>query len=133
MVYLMHSVFALRNFIFLIYKKRKRYARCWWHVTLHTLSVEKNTSHFVFHYCVCITCVWLGWEGLIVFFLGFFFRFLLLLFIYLFVFNLIENFPLKNIELRYFFVDKKKTFTWQMVDLLQFYAEIVIFIRNQVC
>ena len=64
------------------------------------------------------------------------FRFLLLLlFIYLFVFNLIENFPFKNIERRYFVIDmKKKTFTVQMVDLLQFHVVlIVIIIQNQVC
>ena len=58
----------------------------------------------------------LGWGGLSVIslfggFLEVFFlsRFLLLLlFIYLFVFNLIEIFPLKNIARRYFVVDKKK-------------------------
>jgi uncharacterized membrane protein len=64
------------------------------------------------------------------------FRFLLLLlFIYLFVFNLIENIPFKNIERRYFVIDmKKKTFTVQMVDLLQFHVVlIVIIIQNQVC
>jgi hypothetical protein len=76
-----------------------------------------------------------GWGelGVISFvcFVLFLFRFLLLLlFIYLFVFNLIEKFPLKNIARRYFVVDKKKTFTGQMVDLLQFYVEIVIFIHS---
>ena len=58
----------------------------------------------------------LGWGGLSVIslfggFLEVFFlsRFLLLLlFIYLFVFNLIENFPLKNRAQRYFVIDKKK-------------------------
>jgi hypothetical protein len=75
----------------------------------------------------------LGWAGcdfvcLFVCLVWVFFRLLLLLlFIYLFVFNLIENFPLKNIARRYFVVVKKKTFTGQMVDLLQFYVEIVIF------
>jgi hypothetical protein len=28
---------------------------------------------------------------------------------------------------------QEKTFTGQMVDLLQFYVEIVLFFRNQVC
>jgi hypothetical protein len=59
-----------------------------------------------------------------------------LLFIYLFVFILIENFPLKIIAKlyvarRYFVVDKKKRLLDKLVELLQFYAEIVIFIRNQ--
>jgi hypothetical protein len=64
------------------------------------------------------------------------FRFFLLLFIYLFVFILIENFPLKNIARfyvarRYFVVYKKKTL--KLGNALQFYVEIVFFIRNQVC
>jgi hypothetical protein len=66
------------------------------------------------------------------------FRFFLLLFIYLFVFILIENFPLKNIARFYvarcyFVVDKKKRLLDKLGNVLQFYVEIVIFIRNQVC
>jgi hypothetical protein len=34
---------------------------------------------------------------------------------------------------RYFVVDKIKRLLDKLVELLQFYVEIVIFIRNQVC
>ena len=66
------------------------------------------------------------------------FRFFLLLFIYLFAFILIENLPLKNIARCYvarrcFVVDKKKRSLDKLGNVLQFYVEIVIFIRNQVC
>ena len=66
------------------------------------------------------------------------FRFFLLLFIYLFDFILIENFPLKNIARCYvarrcFVVGKKKRLLDKLGNVLQFYVEIVIFIRNQVC
>jgi len=45
----------------------RRYARCWWHLTLHIINVEKNVSRLLFHFfpfliCVCITWVWLGWR-----------------------------------------------------------------------
>ena len=44
-----------------------RYARCWWHLTLHIINVEKNVSRLLFHFiffliCVCIPSVWLGWR-----------------------------------------------------------------------
>jgi hypothetical protein len=56
----------------------------------------------------------------------------LLLFFYIFVFILIENYPLKNIarlyEARlYFVVDEEKRLLEKLVELLQFYVEIVIF------
>ena len=61
-----------------------------------------------------------------------FFCFAFLLFFYIFIFILIENFPLKNIarlyEARlYFVVDKEKRLLEKLVELLQFYVEIVIF------
>ena len=44
----------------------RRYARCWWHLTLHIINVEKNVSRllfiFFFLFCVCIPWVWLGWR-----------------------------------------------------------------------
>jgi hypothetical protein len=54
----------------------------------------------------------------------------LLLFFYIFVFILIENLPLKKIarlyEARlYFVVDKEKRLLEKLVELLQFYVEIV--------
>jgi hypothetical protein len=57
---------------------------------------------------------------------------LLLLFFYIFVFILIENFPLKKIARLYgarlyFVVDKEKRLLEKLVELLQFYIEIVIF------
>jgi hypothetical protein len=66
------------------------------------------------------------------------FRFFSLLFIYLFAFILIENFPLKNIARCYvarrcFVVDQKTRSLDKLGNVLQFYVEIVIFIRNQVC
>jgi hypothetical protein len=44
-----------------------RYARCWWHLTLHIINVEKNVSRLLFHFfffliCVYIPWVWLGWR-----------------------------------------------------------------------
>jgi hypothetical protein len=44
-----------------------RYERCWWHLTLHIINVEKNVSRLLFHFfffliCVCIPWVWLGWR-----------------------------------------------------------------------
>ena len=53
-------------------------------------------------------------------------------------FILIEIFPLKNIARlyvarRYFVVDKIKRLLDKLFELLQFYVEIVILIRNQVC
>jgi hypothetical protein len=68
-----------------------RYTRCWWHLTLHTINVEKNISRFLFHYLclhnLCLVRVCWVWFRLF----GFFSLLLLLLFIYLFVFNLIES------------------------------------------
>ena len=45
----------------------RRYARCWWHLTLHIINIEKNVSRLLFHFffffiCVCIPWVWLGWR-----------------------------------------------------------------------
>ena len=59
----------------------------------------------------------------------------LLLFFYIFVFILIEKFPLKNIarlyEARlYFVVDKEKRLLEKLVELLQFYVEILIFLSE---
>ena len=160
--------------------------RCWWHLTLHIVNVEKNVSRllfdlfFFFTICLCITLIWLGW-GLrwwcfdVLFFISefhffywllFYFRLLvyicvvgvyyffqvwyifvfwyrlfvfcfvfLLLFIYLLVFILIENFPLKNrarlyVARCYFVVDKKKRLLDKLVELLQFYVEIIFIIRS---
>jgi hypothetical protein len=51
-----------------------RYARCWWHLTLHIINIEKNDSRLLFHFfffliCVCIPWVWLGWRWWGVFYL----------------------------------------------------------------
>ena len=44
----------------------QRYARCWWHLTLHIINVEKKVSRLLFHFffliCACIPWVWLGWR-----------------------------------------------------------------------
>ena len=30
--------------------RNRRYARCWWHLTLHIINVEKNVSRLLFHF-----------------------------------------------------------------------------------
>ena len=52
----------------------RRYARCWCHLTLHIINIEKNVSRLLFHFfffliCVCIPWVWLGWRWWGVFYL----------------------------------------------------------------
>ena len=39
-----------------------RYARCWWHFTLHIINVEKNVSRLLFHVFPFLIWVWLGWR-----------------------------------------------------------------------
>jgi len=45
----------------------------------------------------------------------------------------LKNIARLYVARRYFVVDKKKHLLDKLVELLQFYVEIVIFIRNQVC
>jgi hypothetical protein len=54
----------LCNMVFTKIVSIRRYARCWWHLTLH-IRWKKHVSCLLFHFfsiiCVCITWVWLGW------------------------------------------------------------------------
>ena len=66
-----------------------RYARCWWHLTLHMINVERTFHVFFFIFfffiiCVCITWAWLGWGCFDVLFFIFEFHFLFLLIFILF-------------------------------------------------
>ena len=66
-----------------------RYARCWWHLTLHMINVERTFHVFFFIFfffiiCVCITWAWLGWGCFDVLFFIFDFHFLFLLIFILF-------------------------------------------------
>jgi hypothetical protein len=63
----MLTIFMLKVFVIFIHVLHWRYARCWWHFTLHIINVEKNVSRLLFHFfffliCVCIPWVWLGWR-----------------------------------------------------------------------
>ena len=70
-------------------RRDRRYARCWRHLTLHIINVEKNVAcllsipPIIF---VCITWVWLGWGGVwfdVLFFISefhFLFLFIFILF-----------------------------------------------------
>jgi hypothetical protein len=59
-----YLIFIFIHFPYL--KLLRRYARCCWHLTLHTINVEKNVSRFLFQLfppiiCLCITWVWWRW------------------------------------------------------------------------
>ena len=34
-----------------------RYARCWWHLTLHIINVEKNVPRLLFHFFLPYLCL----------------------------------------------------------------------------
>jgi hypothetical protein len=35
----------------------RRYARCWWHLTLHIINIEKNVSRLLFHFFLPNLCL----------------------------------------------------------------------------
>ena len=35
----------------------QRYPRCWWHLTLHIINVEKNVSRLLFHFVLPYLCL----------------------------------------------------------------------------
>ena len=77
------------------------YARCWWHLQLHIIYIEKNVSRLLFHFFffliyVCIPWVWIGWRwcGCVLMYCSFFFGislfvcidfYFILAFLYIFV------------------------------------------------
>jgi hypothetical protein len=40
------------NYLFI-----RRYARCWWYLTLHIINVEKIVSRLLFHFCLPYLCM----------------------------------------------------------------------------
>ena len=74
----------------------RRYARCWWHLTLHIIDMEKNVSRLLFHFfffliCVCISWVWLGWRwcGCVLMYCSLFLNFTFCFYWFLFCFGLL--------------------------------------------
>ena len=73
-----------------------RYARCWRHLTLHIINMEKNVSRLLFHFfffliCVCIPWVWLGWRwcGCVLMYCSIFRNFTFCFYWFLFYFGLL--------------------------------------------
>ena len=72
----------------------RRYARCWWHLTLHIINVERTFRVFFFIVffliCVCISWVWLGWrwDGCVLMYCSSFRNFIFCFYWFLFLFSL---------------------------------------------
>jgi hypothetical protein len=74
----------------------RRYPRCWWHLTLHIINIEKNVLRLLFHFfffliCVCIPWVWLGWRwcGCVLMYFSLFRNFTFCFYWFLFYFGLL--------------------------------------------
>ena len=74
----------------------RRYARCWWHLTLHIINIEKNVSRLLFHFfffliCVYIPWAWLGWRwcGCVLMYCSLFRNFTFCFYWFLFYFGLL--------------------------------------------
>ena len=81
--------------VLVLIEKCRRYARCWWHLTLHIINVEKNVRVFFFIFffliCVCIPWAWLGWRwcGCVLMYCSLFRNFTFCFYSFLFYFGLL--------------------------------------------
>ena len=111
-------------------RRVRRYARCWWHLTLHIINVEKNVARLLSApppiICVCITWVWLGWGGIcfdVLFFISEF------PFLFLFIFILFSLACLyRYVLLVFYFAVFVSMFVCLLILLLLFFKFLISFV-----